>query len=330
MHRQVSASGCGMNSSFPWDGAVVWVSGATGAWGWEFCRQLLAHPIDKLVAFARGEHRAAALAEACPDPRLRIHLGDIRDRHLLQYSLAGVSVVIHLAALKRVDSAAFSPFEVASVNIEGTRAIIESMLALPLALRPARGLYLSSDKASMPTTFYGATKYVAEQLWLGANMYSPWPHAPWFVAVRSGNALGSTGSVLEIWRRQFASGKPLTITDPTMTRFIISLPAAVRHLLDWFSRIPGGSSTQPGAPSYLQPVDSVTIGDLAAAFAPGYPTQVIGTRGYGEKRHEMLTEEGPSSETLERRLTCAQIRELLLQLDLCPHLDPSVREDTPL
>ena len=306
---------CG--EQFHWDGAVVWVSGATGAWGQEFCRQLLAKPISKLVAFARGEHRAAALAEALHDDRLRVHLGDIRDRHLLRTSLAEASVVIHLAALKRVDSAAFSPFEAASVNIDGTRAVIESVLALPLGTRPARCLYLSSDKACMPTTFYGATKYIAEQLWLGANVHSPRPHAPWFVAARSGNALGSTGSVLEIWRRQFDRGQPLTITDPGMTRFVMSLPSAVRQLLNWLGDVPGGSPAHPGE-LYIQDPVAVTVGDLAEAFAPGYPTQIIGSHGQGEKRDEMMSVNGPSSAELGRRLSVHELRIRLNTLGLLP------------
>ena len=260
-----------------WNGAVVWVSGATGAWGQEFCRQLLTWPVAKVIAFARGEHRAAALAETLRDKRVRVHLGDVRDRQGLRSSLSQATVIIHLAALKRIDSAASSPFEAASVNIDGTRAVIETILERAKTGPPVRALYLSSDKACMPTTFYGATKYVAEQLWLGANAYAPQPQAPWFVAARSGNALGSTGSVLEVWQRQLAVGLPLTITDPTMTRFIVTLPAAVLQLLAWLVHAPGGSDEHPGD-LYIQHPVAVSIGTLAEAFAPGYPTQVIGRR----------------------------------------------------
>ena len=307
---------------FHWDGAVVWVSGATGAWGQEFCTQLLAKPIQKLVAFARGEHRAAALMEKLQDNRLRVHLGDIRDRRALCSSMNWATVVIHLAALKRIDSAASSPFEAASVNIDGTRAVIETILARSKADcgLPARCLYLSSDKACMPTTFYGATKYVAEQLWLGANTYSPAPLSPYFVAARSGNALGSTGSVLEIWRRQFDAGLPLTITDPAMTRFIVSLPIAVRQLLYWLEYIPGGSERHPGT-LYIQAPQAVSVGTLAEAFAPGYPTTIIGVREQGEKMHEMMSVNGPSSESPLKHANAKFVRLMLGILDLLPHVD---------
>ena len=307
---------------FHWDGATVWVSGATGAWGQEFCAQLLVKPIQKLIAFARGEHRAAALVEKLHDDRLRVHLGDIRDRRALRSSMNWATVVIHLAALKRIESAASSPFEAASVNIDGTRAVIETILERSKADcgLPARGLYLSSDKACMPTTFYGATKYVAEQLWLGANTYSPAPLSPYFVAARSGNALGSTGSVLEIWRRQFDAGLPLTITDPAMTRFIVSLPIAVRQLLYWLEYIPGGSERHPGT-LYIQAPQAVSVGMLAEAFAPGYPTTIIGVREPGEKMHEMMSVNGPSSESPLKHANAKFVRLMLGILDLLPHVD---------
>lgn len=281
-------------TTLDWQQTTAWVSGATGAWGQEFCLQLLLHPIEKLILFARGEHRAADLAARLHDDRVRVHLGDVRDRARLQTSLAGVTLVIHLAALKRVEVASSSPFEAASVNIDGARAVIETILAMPRDARPPRCFYLSSDKACEPTTFYGATKYVAEQLWLGANVYSPRPHPPWFVAARSGNALFSTGSVLEVWSRQWLRGEPLTITDPTMTRFITRLPPAVEQMLTWLESIPGGSDEHEGD-LYLQSTIAVTLGDLAEAFAPGYPTVVTGRRSPGEKQHEKMSVNGPSS-----------------------------------
>ena len=300
-----------------WKDAVVGVSGATGAWGQEFCRQLLHQPVAKVIAFARGEHRAAALVDTLRDDRMRVHLGDIRDRQGLRSSLHQATVIIHLAALKRIESAASSPFEAASVNIDGTRAVIETILELARTGPSAHCLYLSSDKACMPTTFYGATKYVAEQLWLGANTYAPQPQAPWFVAARSGNALGSTGSVLEVWRRQCAAGLPLTITDPTMTRFIVTLPAAVQDLLAWLEHAPGGSVEHPGD-LYIQNPQAISIGKLAEAFAPGYPTQVIGLRGQGEKLHEQMVVGGPSSAAPEKQVTADQLHPVLATLGVLP------------
>ena len=297
-------------TTLDWQQTTAWVSGATGAWGQEFCQQLLLHPIEKLILFARGEHRAADLAARLDDDRVRVHLGDVRDRARLQTSLAGVTLVIHLAALKRVEAAASSPFEAASVNIDGTRAVIETILALPAHLRPARCFYLSSDKACEPTTFYGATKFVAEQLWLGANVYSPRPEPPWFVAARAGNALFSTGSVLEIWSRQRARGEALTITDPTMTRFVTRLQPTVTLMLTWLRFVPGGTLAHPGD-LYLQHVPAVTLGDLAEAFAPGYPTVVTGRRSPGEKQHEKMFVDGPSSFECRQESNSKILKEVL-------------------
>jgi FlaA1/EpsC-like NDP-sugar epimerase len=289
-----------------WNGRVVWVSGATGAWGQECVRQLLALPVRKVVAFARGEHRMAALRETFPDGRLRCHLGDVRDARLVPWSLRDADVVIHLAALKRIESGGESPTEMVSVNIDGTQNIISAVLNSPQ--REKRAMFVSSDKACEPTTFYGATKMVAEELWRGANVYSPSPAPPWFVAMRFGNVLGSTGSVLEVWRRQRARGEPLTIYMPDATRFVLTKREAVMRLLTQVESVQDSTKTL-FAPSRLM---AASVIDLAHAFAGNdYPLEIRGdVRGNGEKRHERLLAHGLDSSQVIR-YSVPELRQLL-------------------
>lgn len=306
-----------MKEKWKWDGHVVWVSGATGSWGSELCRQLLQFPIEKLICYCRGDHRGAALEQQLDDPRVRIHVGDIRDPRTVQRSIdETVSAVIHCAALKRVDTGSYSPFEMDSTNINGTQEVIEACLqrrrdCLQVAY------YLSSDKAALPTTFYGATKYAAEQLWIGANVYSPAPHPPVFCTARWGNALNSTGSVLQVWEKQVSKGIHPTIYDPEATRFVVTIPEAVAEILH--IQIPLAWQTDQRL--FLPEMPAVTIATLADAYAGEQcPKTVLGySRGMGEKKHEVLCanpEPWQSSETA-RRLSVEEMRKILRQIQQC-------------
>lgn len=291
-----------------WQEQSVFITGATGAWGTEFVKQCLALPVKKVVAFCRGEHRAHELLATVetsgpPDSRdrLRIFLGDIRDPWRLHRALAHMSVVIHCAALKRVETGTYNPGEIFKTNITGT----EHLLNAALDRRVEKCLFISSDKAVAPTTTYGATKMVGEELWLGGNIYAPAPSPPHFSVLRSGNVLGSTGSVLPIWRRQRAADLPLTITDPTMTRFLIRLSDVVSYSL---SCIP----TMRGGECFIPPMKAATLATLADAFAPEWPTTIIGSRGHGEKQHEIIALDALSSEYAPH-YTTEELREVLTQ-----------------
>jgi UDP-N-acetylglucosamine 4,6-dehydratase len=280
-----------MPSAF-WHERSVWVSGATGAWGQEIVKQLLSLPVRRVLAFCRGEHRAADLHEYSQDDRLRIRLGDIRDRDRVSHALAGADIVIHTAALKRVDTITYNAIEIARTNVDGTASVVEACAAA----RPEKALFISSDKAVKPLNLYGATKMVAEHLWLAGNSYAPPPRPCRFSVLRSGNALGSTGSVLHIWKSQKKRNLPLTITDPSMTRFHITLGDAVRFLL-------ANIETMEGGEVFIPPMRAYSIEELAAAFVgpgSGYPITIIGSRGMGEKVAEQLTPDGPTSSEVPR------------------------------
>lgn len=270
-----------------WEGQVVWLSGATGSWGWEFVRQLLDLPIAKLICFCRGEYRAYQLENYYNDARLRIHLGDIRSSTRLRESFsAGPSLVIHGAACKRIDSAAYAPEEFYKTNVEGTWSVIEACLWQP-EKSVKRAWFVSTDKAFEPITFYGGTKFVAEQLWLLANNYA---RGPQFLAARFGNALWSTGSVLWTWKEQAEASKPLSLTSPAMTRFLLTLAEAVRFSLSAIELAEPGILLVPALPA-------CSILDLASTMSR-VGTQEIGIRGV-EKLHEGLCE-GARSDTAPR------------------------------
>ncbi len=283
-----------------WIGKTVWLSGATGAWGKEICTQLLKLPVRRVVAFARGEHRVSDLAAFLgADDRIRARLGDVRDPARVLQTMEGADIVIHAAALKRVDAVSHDALEIVKTNILGTLNVVEACIAN----RPQTALFISSDKAVEAHNIYGGTKFVGEHLWQMGNEYAPTPRQCKFAVLRSGNALGSTGSVLHIWKRQYARGEPLTITDPRMTRFHVTLPDIVALLIDKIPTAEAGQTIIPKLPVY-------TIGQLAEAYAPGYPVQYIGSRAMGEKREEKLSiDSGDSS--FYRPLSVEALREIL-------------------
>ena len=288
-----------------WEERAVWVSGANGSWGSEFCRQLLMYPVARLVCFCRGELRGAQLVESLGnEPRVRLHLGDIRDKQRLRESVPHGAVVVHCAALKRVELAqgGFSPFEMLDVNVGGTKAVINMCLEKGVE----KAFFVSSDKAVQPTTFYGATKMMGEEMWLAANQYSPAPRPPHFVVGRFGNALGSTGSVLRVWEEQRRRGQHALVYDPGQTRFVLVLKDMINEVLyDWLP-----CNVPPHL--YVPDLPACEIADLATAYV-GSPLLWdirYATRGLGEKRHEILSVGGRSSREAVR-LTIEELRTMI-------------------
>ena len=153
---------------------------------------------------------------------LRFLIGDIRDRDRLTRAIEGIDVVFHCAALKHVESGEYNPFEATQTNVVGTQNVIDACLAADVGTM----ILTSSDKAANPTSVMGATKLLAEKLVSAATNYRG-PHRTTFASVRFGNVLGSRGSAVELFARQVAAGGPVTVTDPSMTRFVMSTDRAV-------------------------------------------------------------------------------------------------------
>jgi UDP-N-acetylglucosamine 4,6-dehydratase len=219
------------------------------------------------------------------DPRLRFFIGDIRDRDRLIRAMHGIDHVVHAAALKQVDTAEYNPSEYVATNIDGSQNVIDAAIQAGVQ----RVVALSTDKASSPINLYGATKLVADKLFIAGNHYAA-HHPTRLAVVRYGNVMGSRGSVVPFFRRLNAEGRSLPVTDKRMTRFWITLDAAVRFVVDSFDMMQGGELFVPRIPS-------MRILDLVEAVAPDAPTHEVGMRP-GEKLHEEMIAADDSRRTL--------------------------------
>ena len=264
-------------------GASVLVTGGTGSFGKAFIKRLLdgVGP-GRVVVFSRDElkqYECRGLFE--DDPRLRWFIGDIRDLPRLNRAMHGVDYVVHAAALKQVDTAEYNPFEFVKTNIIGSQNVIEACIDAGVK----RVVALSTDKASSPINLYGATKLTADKLFITGNHYAA-AYPTRFSVVRYGNVMGSRGSVIPFFRKLGEAGESLPITDLRMTRFFITLPQAVKFVLDSFEMMHGGEL-------YVPRIPSMKIVDLAQAVVPGAPMHNSGLRP-GEKLHEEMisAEEG--------------------------------------
>jgi UDP-N-acetylglucosamine 4,6-dehydratase len=216
---------------------------------------------------------------------MRYFLGDVRDAERLRRALRGVDLVVHAAALKQVPACEYNPFEAVQTNIQGAKHIVDAAIDLGVS----RVVALSTDKAVSPINLYGATKLVAEKIFVQGNTYSA-DRETRFSCVRYGNVVGSRGSVIPLFQEQAESGS-ITITDERMTRFWITLEQGVRFVMNAAGRMHGGEVFVPKLPS-------MRLIDLAAAVAPGCAVRTVGIRP-GEKLHELLMSEDEARQTLE-------------------------------
>lgn len=258
-------------------GKSILITGGTGSLGKELTRTLLAEEdVRRLVIFSRDELKQFQMRESFGDDlRLRWFLGDVRDRARLTRALHQVDLVVHAAALKQVDTAEYNPFEFVATNVIGSQNVIEASIDAGVD----KVVALSTDKASSPINMYGATKLAGDRMFIAGNHYAA-AYRTRFAVVRYGNVSGSRGSIVPKWRELAARGEALPITDTRMTRFWITLPQAVRFVLDSFSLMAGGELFVPQIPS-------LRITDLAEAIAPGARLTQIGIRP-GEKLHEEM------------------------------------------
>lgn len=268
-------------------GKSILVTGGTGSFGKAFIEFALENLDPRRIAiFSRDELKQYEVRQKFnDDPRLRWFIGDIRDQHRLIRAFHNVDFVVHAAALKQVDTAEYNPFEYVQTNIIGTQNVIEA--AIDTGVK--RVIALSTDKASSPINLYGATKLAADKLCQSANHYAS-GYETRFSVVRYGNVMGSRGSVVPFWKQLVEEGKEIPITDSRMTRFWITLPQAVRFVVESFDLMHGGEIFVPRIPS-------MKIVDLAEAVAPGVDTFEIGIRP-GEKLHEEMIAADDSRRTI--------------------------------
>lgn len=284
----------------------ILVTGATGSFGNSFVRRLLkTDGADRICIFSRGEHTQAQMRQDLnDDPRCRWFIGDVRDSQRLKRAMQGVDVVVHAAALKRIETAHFNPVELVRTNIDGSINVIEA--AQDAGVKKV--VALSSDKACSPISAYGSSKALMESLFLAANN-TVGANGPRFAVTRYGNVWNSAGSVVPTWRRMIESGaKAVPCTDPSATRFWMSLDQAVDLVLDTIDTMVGGELAVPDLPAYR-------LSDLAEAM--GVMTIVKGMPKH-EKLHESMVDGEPSD--LARRMS---VEELKYQLELIGYKAPA-------
>jgi UDP-N-acetylglucosamine 4,6-dehydratase (inverting) len=273
-------------------GSDILVTGGTGSFGRAFIR----HALDQLsprriIVFSRDELKQWEIRQLFgDDPRLRFFLGDVRDRPRLMRAMHRVDYVVHAAALKQVDSGEYNPWEFVQTNVIGSQNVIEASIDSGVK----RVVALSTDKASSPINLYGATKLTADKLFINGNHYAA-AYETRFSVVRYGNVMGSRGSIIPKFRALHEAGQSLPITDLRCTRFLITLPEAVKFVVDSFELMSGGEL-------YVPMIPSMKVTDLAEAIAPGAKMHDMGLRP-GEKLHEEMIspEEGRRALALGNR-----------------------------
>jgi UDP-N-acetylglucosamine 4,6-dehydratase len=270
-----------------WSEQVVLVTGGTGSFGRKFVEFMLrhCHP-QKLIIFSRDELKQHDMRTGGFDhPTLRYFIGDVRDPQRLERAFSGVTVAVHAAALKQVPACEYNPFEAIQTNIMGGRNVIDAAINQGVQ----RILALSTDKAVNPINLYGATKLCAEKMFVQANAYSGAQDTR-FSCARYGNVLGSRGSVIPVFLEQRKRGK-VTLTDPRMTRFWITLEQGVKFVVRCIEQMHGGEIFVPKIPS-------MKLTEIRETIAPGCDVEYIGIRP-GEKLHEVLISEDEARNTVE-------------------------------
>ena len=268
------------------DDKTILITGGTGSFGKKFTEILLQKSNPRSVRiFSRGELLQMEMQKLSDDRRLRFLIGDVRDRQRIYRAMNGVDIVVHAAALKQVPACEYNPIEAVRTNIDGSINVIDAAIDNCVE----KVIAISTDKAVHPVNLYGATKMVAEKLFIQANTYTGAVKTK-FSCVRYGNVVGSRGSVLPLFNEQKTSGV-LTITDNRMTRFLLTLDQGVNFVLGCLEMMQGGEIFVPKIPS-------VYIMDLADVIAPDAKKKVVGIRP-GEKLHEVLLTEDESRHTKE-------------------------------
>jgi len=268
----------------------ILITGGTGSFGKAFIAEVLERysHIQRLAIYSRDELKQWELQQLYPErdfPQLRFFIGDVRDRDRLRRALEGIDTVVHAAALKQVPAAEYNPMEFINTNVLGAENVVQACLDTEVK----RVVALSTDKAAAPINLYGATKLCSDKLFIAANNIKGARDLS-FSVVRYGNVMGSRGSVIPFFLEKAKTGL-LPITDPSMTRFNISLSEGVAMVLWALENALGGELFVPKIPSYR-------ITDVAEAIGPTCEKPITGIRP-GEKIHEEMITSSDSFTTID-------------------------------
>lgn len=276
----------------------VLVLGGSGTFGRAFVRTSLEVGADLIRIYSRGEHRQAEMRDHYgDDDRLRFLIGDVRDVDRLSRAMEGIDIVVHAAALKDIAACHYNPDEAVKTNVMGAMNVIEASTKAGVK----KVLALSSDKAPAAKSVYGASKLLAEQLFLAANV-SRGSAAPIYAVCRYGNIAGSQGSVIPKWREILTKSDTVPVTDPDCTRYWMKISEAVSLVMRTITHMEGGELAIPELPAYR-------LGDLAEAM--NAKTKVIGLPDW-EKKHESM--DGITTSEQARRMTVGELRLALADL----------------
>jgi UDP-N-acetylglucosamine 4,6-dehydratase/5-epimerase len=258
---------------------ILLITGGTGSFGNAVLNRFLHSEFGEIRIFSRDEKKQEDMRLRLRNDKLKFHIGDVRNYESLYDALHGVNYVFHAAALKQVPSCEFYPMEAVRTNILGT----ENLMRAALERKVERCVLLSTDKAVYPINAMGLSKAMMEKLMVAKSRLSD-AGGTVLAATRYGNVMASRGSVIPLFLDQLMSGKPLSVTDPSMTRFLMSLDESVDLVLHAFQH------AQPGD-IFVQKAPASTVGDLALALRELLQREneikIIGTR-HGEKLYESL------------------------------------------
>lgn len=272
---------------------VIIITGGTGSFGKQVLKRFLSTNVSEIRIFSRDEKKQEEMRLQLNNNKLKFYIGDVRNYDSIHQAMKGVDYVFHAAALKQVPSCEFFPLEAVRTNVLGA----ENVMSAAIANGVQRVVVLSTDKAVYPINAMGLSKALMEKFMVAkARMQNEGETV--LCATRYGNVMASRGSVIPLFVSQLKAGKPLTLTDPNMTRFLMSLDDSVDLVLHAYEHAKQGDI-------FVQKAPASTLGDLAQAlkelFDKGNPIQIIGTR-HGEKLYESLVsrEEMVRVEDMER------------------------------
>lgn len=259
--------------------SVLMITGGTGSFGNTVLQYFLDTDVREIRIFSRDEKKQEDMRIRLNNPRLKFYIGDVRNYDSIHDAMKGVDYVFHAAALKQVPSCEFYPLEAVRTNVIGA----ENVMNAAIANGAKRVVVLSTDKAVYPINAMGLSKAMMEKLMV-AKARMRGENETVLCATRYGNVMASRGSVIPLFMNQIKQGRPITVTDPNMTRFLMSLKDSVDLVLYAFEHGRQGDV-------FVQKAPASTVGDLAQAlkelFNSNSPIQIIGTR-HGEKLYESL------------------------------------------
>ena len=270
---------------------ILLITGGTGSFGNAVLKRFLDTDIREIRIFSRDEKKQDDMRKLYSNDKLKFYIGDVRNPESIKDAVRGVDYIFHAAALKQVPSCEFFPMEAVRTNVLGT----DNVLSAAIDAGVKRVVCLSTDKAAYPINAMGTSKAMMEKVIIAKARSTPSDQTV-ISCTRYGNVMASRGSVIPVFVEQMKANKPLTITDPDMTRFLMNLDEAVELVLFAFKHANQGDL-------FIQKAPASTIGDLAAAlkelFSSSSEIRIIGAR-HGEKSHEtlMTREERAKSEDM--------------------------------